>query len=125
MKEMSFTDFCKVFEAYAAYKEAQVAAQSVKAPAPGVSAPLQSVQGSSATGTPSPTSVAPTVADPLGYANLQGVQTPQPTAPMTPPADAGFAALSQRVAALEQVKQPSIPDPQAQTVDDIIVKLLQ
>lgn len=107
MKEMSFTDFCKVFEAYATYKEAQVAAKSVNAPTPGVP------------------SIAPTLADPLGYANLQGVQTPQPAAPMTPPADVGFAALSQRVAALEQVKQPSIPDTQTQTIDDIIVKLLQ
>lgn len=107
MKEMSFSDFCKVFEAYATYKEAQVAAQAVNAPTPG--AP----------------SVAPQTIDPMGYANLNGVQTPQPAVPMTPPADVGFAALSQRVAALEQVKQPSIPDPQTQTIDDIIVKLLQ
>lgn len=107
MKEMSFTDFCKVFEAYATYKEAQVAAKAVDAPSPGVpSAALQP-------------------ADPLGYANLQGVQTSTPATPMAPPADAGFAALSQRVAALEQVKQPSIPDTQTQTIDDIIVKLLQ
>ena len=112
MKEMSFTDFCKVFEAYATYKEAQVAAQAVNAPAPGAPAP----------GAPS---AAPAVAGPMGYANLQGVQTPQPAAPMTPPADTGFYALSQRVSALEQVKQPSIPDTQTQTIDDIIVKLLQ
>lgn len=99
MKEMSFSDFCKVFEAYGAYKEAQVAAKAVQAPTPG--AP----------------SVAPQTEDPMGYANLNGVQTPS--------ADVGFAALSQRVAALEQAKQPSIPDTQTQTIDDIIVKLLQ
>lgn len=107
MKEMSFSDFCKVFEAYATYKEAQVAAKAVQSPTPG--AP----------------SVAPQTADTMGYANLNGVQTPQPAVPMTPPADVGFASLSQRVAALEQVKQPSIPDTQTQTIDDIIVKLLQ
>lgn len=107
MKEMSFTDFCKVFEAYAAYKEAQVASGAVNAPTPG--AP----------------SVAPNTIDPMGYVHLQGVQTPAPATPMAPQADVGYAELSQRVAALEQVKQPSIPDTQTQTIDDIIVKLLQ
>lgn len=98
-KDLTFTDFCTIFEAYQAYK-------------------------SSAQNAPAPYNMLPPQNNPVQIPQVvtsgETVTAPAASTPyMNPNQD-----ILNRIAALEQARTPSMPAAEpAQTIDDVIAKI--